>query len=787
MQNVSDKFIAAMRTAPYAVRLTLDGTDIIQGGPMLDGAIQSMIYSTGSGDTSSVVTVGSTVSTSVTLELDRSLVTVPLKGRSVVISLGMELEGGTEWLDLGSDIVTDVLESDDTITVTCHTALAASFEVNYKPIAGIDFSGPVSALALASGICARHGVAVDISGLEDIALRDFDPDGCTDREIIGWLAALYGKFTIIDRTGTLRFRWFEPSGHTISADDYYDGETEKSPEAIKIAWIQCYAELLEETLKAGDVTGEYGIACSCPWMTQERLEELWAELDGFAYTPAESISVFGDPRIDLGDTVTLETLDGGTFAVPVMYVSHDWDGGIITDISAQSQNDSDVTEGTVQRESKRTRARIVKKQNAIEMAVEDAKGNLSKLEQTAGEVHVTAQKKKILGAAYSFDVDGNGNLVLTYTGDRPGYSINDKGELVLEYEGDTPPDTWIDDNGVLRSTEDSAMITELIGTLTSVIDGGGTWETEFEQNGEVVSSIRFDLASRRFAFDGDIIVGDTLRDDITKITKDTIDVKYLNTLGIKAGSVDAENITGTTITGKKFVGATGEFSGVLTAGAGSSLGGFKTDGNSLFSGKWASGVTPTVFMCTGTGDEYTLGGVKRSGWVFGAGTDFGVASDGKIYCTGGKIAGWTIDDNSMRIGTLGAVNSMWLCNTGTTTEATIGNGKGDQWCIAVSDKFGVKKDGTLYCKDADLIGKITATGGQIGDWNISEGRLSNGSSFLSPTGTFMFGTDTNNFCGFQKVSSGVYNFLLTGNTRFQIGETVIDESKFKKLLALIGE
>lgn len=44
--------------------------------------------------------------------------------------------------------------------------------------------------------------------------------------------------------------------------------------------------------------------------------------------------------------------------------------------------------------------------------------------------------------------------------------------------------------------------------------------------------------------------------DLVMITKDTINAPYLNSLKIKAGSVDAENITGTTITGKKLVGNT---------------------------------------------------------------------------------------------------------------------------------------------------------------------------------------------------------------------------------------
>ena len=52
------------------------------------------------------------------------------------------------------------------------------------------------------------------------------------------------------------------------------------------------------------------------------------------------------------------------------------------------------------------------------------------------------------------------------------------------------------------------------------------------------------------------IAWDNVKDgnsQVTKITKDTVTTSYVNALKVKAGSVDAENITGTTISGKKIM------------------------------------------------------------------------------------------------------------------------------------------------------------------------------------------------------------------------------------------
>lgn len=84
-------------------------------------------------------------------------------------------------------------------------------------------------------------------------------------------------------------------------------------------------------------------------------------------------------------------------------------------------------------------------------------------------------------------------------------------------------------------------------------------------------------------------------------------------------------------------------SGVLTAGQGSSLGGFKTDNNSIYYGSWSSSTPPEIFMCTGSNSSYSIGGSSSiSGWCFAAGKTFGVTKNGAMYCSAGMIGGWSV-------------------------------------------------------------------------------------------------------------------------------------------------
>lgn len=86
---------------------------------------------------------------------------------------------------------------------------------------------------------------------------------------------------------------------------------------------------------------------------------------------------------------------------------------------------------------------------------------------------------------------------------------------------------------------------------------------------------------------------------------------------------------------------------------------------------------------------------------------------------GATLAGWTVDKNSIRIGTLGVgpkdmtdtstEHSMWLCSTGTgsSTSSDFVGGAGSGWCLTIGRNFGINKAGEMFgrgvtIKDGDI-------------------------------------------------------------------------------------
>lgn len=93
---------------------------------------------------------------------------------------------------------------------------------------------------------------------------------------------------------------------------------------------------------------------------------------------------------------------------------------------------------------------------------------------------------------------------------------------------------------------------------------------------------------------------------------------------------------------------------------------------------------------------------------------------GTIYASSGKISGWNIGETYS--GTNGIFNTcgdyevgMKVSDSVTAAAFYVRNKSGDG-----STPFYVRNDGKLVATSADISGKVTATSGSIGDWNIGE-------------------------------------------------------------------
>lgn len=389
MQIVSNEFATAMVDKPYIAKITLSTGTVIQGKPILE-----IDFRGGANNKGDAVAIGSAIAASVEINLEASGVELPDKEFGFTVELGLDLTDSTEWLTMGNYMMDDVVDEEDRIILRGIDAMSKKFDREYEPLDGINFTdGAVDSLEFLTAMCSRRGVAADFYGLEGIPLLGFNPAGYTERKIIGMVAGLYGRFAVIDRDGILRFRWYTPVDITIDGDSYYDGGLEKAGYGFSVGWLKCFVEPLEETIIEGDDTADQGIYFECPWMNQERLVAIWEQVKSFTFHPVSQLAFFGDPRLDPGDIILLTDCSGATVAVPVMSIIHEFDGGIRTEITAQGQSKTDVYEGPVQREVRRTTAKIIKKQNEIEISISEADKKMSSITLDVNNIKSEVRKQ----------------------------------------------------------------------------------------------------------------------------------------------------------------------------------------------------------------------------------------------------------------------------------------------------------------------------------------------------------------------------------------------------------
>lgn len=140
----------------------------------------------------------------------------------------------------------------------------------------------------------------------------------------------------------------------------------------------------------------------------------------------------------------------------------------------------------------------------------------------------------------------------------------------------------------------------------------------------------------------------------------------------------------------------------------------------------------------------------------------GLKVDGIIMTkSGSKIGGWVVTDNALYNGSLTGNSSG---DTGISTAdftRTVNGTERRNLRLAIGNNFAVNKDGVLYCTNADISGQITAKSGTIGNFNIGEEYIANGTTSI--------GTDNNSvYIGTNGISCGTgfiaYN---TGDCKIQ--------------------
>ena len=244
---------------------------------------------------------------------------------------------------------------------------------------------PVESKEFLTDISEQTGVEFDTSKLSDSLMIDKiltvndqsgektykEPfDGFTMQQVVGYIAQLHGTFAICDRNGKVTFRWYE-----ALTTDYPGKIGDTAGSYLKdqnLSFIYNTIEFLKESHTYLIKTNRYfddllqsetmcqisGISCdtennhyesgtnintnlSNPVMTQEWLNKILKKIKDMSYYPV-SFSFMGDPRLDVGDVVTIVDAKNNLIDVPVMQHTITFDGGLLSEVSSYGFEEKEV-------------------------------------------------------------------------------------------------------------------------------------------------------------------------------------------------------------------------------------------------------------------------------------------------------------------------------------------------------------------------------------------------------------------------------------------------------------
>lgn len=276
-----------------------------------------------------------------------------LDGTELEISIGMTIGSEPEWVPLGLFTAQKPKTDSGVVTFTAYdriqTRMSGAFvsELTY-PCDGKTVLAemskktgvPIITTNLPDGVMIpKRAVStdsiVDESGNPVTDTKYVAPfDGYTYREALSYIAQFYCMFATMDRSGNVVFRWYTATDCSISAGRYYDDLT-FGESVFTVEKIVCQAG--NDTLSAGE-----GTACmqlENPVMTQDRLMAIHQQIKGLEFLPA-SVSFLGDPRIDVGDIITITDKSGNVVKIPVMSLVQDYDGGLLSEAQSFGKSES---------------------------------------------------------------------------------------------------------------------------------------------------------------------------------------------------------------------------------------------------------------------------------------------------------------------------------------------------------------------------------------------------------------------------------------------------------------
>ncbi|UVY22061.1 MAG: late control gene D protein [Bacteriophage sp.] len=286
-------------------------------------------------------------------------VTIPagnilIEGKEILLQIGMDVNGLTEYIPMGYFTVGKPKKADDQITFTAYDRMMHTERTFFMD------GTTTNTVAVLKKIAEITGIPVVTSGLTAISMKV--PKGYSCREALSYVAQLHGAFAVCNRRGQIELHTYVDSDYKVKPNRYW-GNFEHNDYVFDVSKFVCFTgqDKNGKSISISSGSGARSVSFSNPFMTQTVLNNILASFKSFSYMPG-TLKMMGDPCLDPWDILTVADLSGNTYKVPIMKLEWEFDGGLMYSVEAVGLSEEETNadyKGPQTKEMERYYAQLV--------------------------------------------------------------------------------------------------------------------------------------------------------------------------------------------------------------------------------------------------------------------------------------------------------------------------------------------------------------------------------------------------------------------------------------------
>lgn len=573
-------------------KLSLDNTKFWNGGFSVNDSTS----------TQGTFTVGALVASKLTIKINNiydDYSEYDFTDAKVTAYIAKQLESGLEKIKIGEFTISSTSYDGSIITLTCLDNVN-KFNKAYNS----NLAYPATLYEIVRNACLDCGVAFTMARFpnSDYTVQTKPDANSTYGRVIAYALQICGCFGKCDHNGTLTIGWYDLSlfseknytGGTFSTKTtpYSDGDTlnggtfaytdgdninggsytdrqeyhniydlkefKVDTDDVVITGVKVVVTSHESESKDVEyLSGKTGyvIAISNNPLVEANQAKavadfVYSRIGGMRFRPFNG-SFLSDPTIESGDTAIVNDRKGNAYNTFISNRTFSLGNNTTISCDAESASRNSADKYTADTKAIVEARKTARKQlsaydtqmQLLTMLMAQSVG-LFKTEQKQPDgstIYIMHNKKDLASSQIQWKMTANGMAVSSDYGKTWNAGVDSSGNAVFNVMSAIGINfDWAHGGTLTLGGENN------VNGKQYVKDANGKTLVTLDNKGITLDS------SVKIAWDN---VADTTA-KVTQITKDTVTTEYVNALGIKAGSVDAENITGTTISGKAFEGGT---------------------------------------------------------------------------------------------------------------------------------------------------------------------------------------------------------------------------------------